>query len=75
MSITVTGTIQRSDMGAGAWALSTDDGTTYEVHNAPKDLLLPGKKVKVTGQIREDIMTIAMIGPVLEVRSFETVSE
>jgi len=32
MSITVTGTIQRSDMGAGTWALVTDDGVTYEVH-------------------------------------------
>ncbi|OKH26426.1 DUF5818 domain-containing protein [Chroogloeocystis siderophila] len=75
MSTTVTGTIQRSDMGAGAWALTADDGTTYEVHNAPKELLQPGKKVKVTGQIREDVMTIAMIGPVLEVRSFEPVSD
>jgi len=32
MSITVTGTIQRSDMGAGTWAVVTDDGVTYEVH-------------------------------------------
>jgi len=31
MSITVKGTIQRSDMGAGTWALVTDDGVTYEV--------------------------------------------
>lgn len=75
MSITVTGIIQRSDIGAGAWALAAEDGTTYEVHNAPKDLLQPGKKVKVTGQIREDVMTFAMIGPVLEVRSFEMMSE
>lgn len=74
MSITVTGIIHRSEMGVGAWALTADDGTTYEVHNAPQDLLQPGKKVKVTGQIREDVMTIAMIGPVLEVRSFEPVS-
>jgi len=36
MSITVTGTIQRSDMGAGTWVV-TDDGVTYEVHKgAPK---------------------------------------
>jgi len=74
MSITVTGTIQRSDMGAGTWAL-TDDGVTYEVHKgAPKDLLKPGQKVKVQGQVREDVMTFAMIGPVLEVKSFEVIS-
>lgn len=71
---TLEGTIQRSGMGAGTWALVTHDGTHYEIHKgAPKDLLQPGIKVKVNGQIRDDVMTIAMIGPVLEVKSFERV--
>ncbi len=75
MSITVTGTIQRSNMGPGTWALVTDDGITYELHKgAPKDLLKPGLKVKVQGQVLEDIMTFAMIGPVLEVKSFDSLS-
>ncbi|WP_250123294.1 hypothetical protein [Chroococcidiopsis sp. CCMEE 29] len=75
MSITVTGTIQRSDMGAGTWALAADDGVTYEVYRgAPKELLKSGQKVKVKGQVREDVMTAAMIGPVLEVQSFEVIS-
>ncbi len=75
MSITVTGTIQTSDMGPGTWALVTDNGVTYELQKgAPKELLKPGLKVKVQGQVREDIMTLAMIGPVLEVKSFEILS-
>jgi cytochrome c-type biogenesis protein CcmE len=75
MSITVTGTIQRSNMGPGTWALVTDDGQTYEIHKgAPKELLKSGQKVKVQGQVREDVMTFAMIGPVLEVKSFEVIS-
>lgn len=66
MSITVTGTIQRSDMGPGTWALVTDDGVTYELHRgAPKELLKSGQKVKVQGQVREDVMTFAMIGSTL----------
>ncbi|GAB4385866.1 MAG: hypothetical protein Kow00121_51360 [Elainellaceae cyanobacterium] len=70
--ITVEGTIQRSGMGAGTWALVTGDGTNYEIYQgAPKDLLKPGIQVKVKGEVREDVMTIAMIGPVLEVKSFE----
>jgi len=74
MSITVTGTIQRSDMGIGAWALITDNGVTYEVSkSAPQELLKSGQKVKVQGQVREDIMTFAMIGPVLEVKTFEII--
>lgn len=76
MSMTVTGTIQRRDIGTGTWALVTDDGTTYEIQRgAAKELLKSGQKVKVQGQIREDIMTLAMIGPVLEVKSFEILSE
>jgi hypothetical protein len=75
MSITVTGTIQRRDIGSGAWALVTEDGVTYEIlRGADKNLLKAGQKANVTGQIREDVMTIAMIGPVLEVQSFETIN-
>ncbi|PLZ98901.1 hypothetical protein CEN50_09490 [Fischerella thermalis CCMEE 5268] len=72
MSITVTGTVERRDLGTGAWALVTDEGTTYEIlRGADKSLLKAGQKAKVTGEVREDVMTIAMIGPVLEVKSFD----
>ena len=72
MSITVTGTIERRDIGTGAWALVTDEGVTYEIlRGADKNLLKAGQKAKVTGKVREDVMTVAMIGQVLEVKSFE----
>ncbi|GAX40636.1 hypothetical protein NIES4075_16020 [Tolypothrix sp. NIES-4075] len=72
MSITVTGTIQHRDIGTGAWALVTEEGVTYEIlRGADKNLLKAGQKAKVTGKVREDIMTTAMIGQVLEVKSFE----
>lgn len=75
MSINVTGTIERKEMGAGTWAIVSDDGTTYEIHRgASKDLLKPGQKVSVVGQVKEDVMTFAMIGPVLEVQSFDVIS-
>ncbi|MBD1866942.1 hypothetical protein H6F88_23745 [Oculatella sp. FACHB-28] len=75
MSITVEGIMQKSEMGTGTWALVTGDGDSYEIHQgAPKDLLQPGLQVKVEGQVRNDVMTTAMIGPVLEVKSFEVVS-
>ncbi|NMG08609.1 hypothetical protein [Brasilonema sp. UFV-L1] len=75
MSITITGTIEHRDIGTGAWALVTDKGDTYEIlRGVDKSLLKQGQKAKVTGQVREDIMTVAMIGPVLEVKSFEVIS-
>ncbi len=72
MSITVSGTMHKANLGAGTWALNADSGQTYEImHDAPTDLLKEGQKVKVKGQVRENVMSIAMIGPILEVESFE----
>jgi hypothetical protein len=58
-------------MGPGTWALVTDSGETYELKDAPDELKKSDLKVKVEGQVREDVMTFAMIGPVLEVKSFK----
>jgi len=72
MSLHLEGTIQRSPLGTGTWALIASDGQTYEIHKgAPCDLLSDGQTVRVSGTIRSDVMTMAMIGPVLEVQSFE----
>ncbi|NEP00604.1 MAG: hypothetical protein F6K58_18420 [Symploca sp. SIO2E9] len=71
MSFSVTGVIERQEFGAAVWALVTETGETYELKDAPAELQYSQLKVKVEGEIREDIMTIAMIGPVLEVKSFE----
>jgi hypothetical protein len=72
MSITVTGKVEKSGFGAGVWALVSDKGETYELYNPPAALKQPQAKVTVTGKIRNDIMTAAMIGPVLEVTDFKT---
>ncbi len=71
MSIQVEGTIERKGFGSGTWALVSSDGKTYELYKAPSDLHKAGLKVKVQGEIRNDIMTMAMIGQVLEVKQFE----
>ncbi|MEQ8754874.1 MAG: hypothetical protein RID09_15355 [Coleofasciculus sp. G1-WW12-02] len=73
MSINVTGKIEHKDIGMGAWALVADSGETYELQDAPDELQQPNLKVKVKGEVREDVMTTAMIGPVLEVKSFEVI--
>ncbi|XZO00522.1 MAG: hypothetical protein ACM65L_18620 [Microcoleus sp.] len=71
MSITVKGVIERQGFGPGTWALVGEDGETYELKDASSELKKEGLKVRVKGLIRKDIMTFAMIGPVLEVQSFE----
>lgn len=74
MSIQVEGTIERKGLGPGTWALVGNDGKTYELHKSPGDLHKNGLKVKVDGKIREDVMSFAMIGPILEVQNFEVLS-
>ncbi|MBE9124959.1 MULTISPECIES: hypothetical protein [unclassified Coleofasciculus] len=71
MSVNITGVIEHKDVGMGAWALVADSGETYELKDAPSELQQPNLKVTVKGKVREDIMTVAMIGPVLEIKSFE----
>lgn len=71
MSISVSGTIDKKGFGFGTWALVAEDGQTYELKDAPDDLQKSGLKVQIKGQIRDDVMTLAMIGPVLEVESFK----
>ncbi|MFN7515389.1 MAG: hypothetical protein ACK5QF_02130 [Dolichospermum sp.] len=74
MNVTITGTIESRNIGLGAWAFVTEDGVTYQIpKSADKNLLKSGQKAKVTGQVRNDLMTTAMIGPVLEVHSFEVI--
>ena len=67
----VTGKMEMKGFGFGIWALVTDDGTTYELKDCPAELEREGLKVEVQGKIREDVMTMAMIGPVLEVESYQ----
>jgi hypothetical protein len=71
MSKTISGTIQQKGFGFGTWALETEQGECYELYEPPSALQEIGLKVKIEGDIREDIMTIAMIGPVVTVKQFE----
>ena len=71
MSVTVNGVVQRKGFGTGTWAIDAEDGKTYELHNPPADLQQAGLKVKVEGDIRDDVMSFAMVGQILEVKRFD----
>lgn len=71
MPVTLTGTIHYVPVGTGAWSIVTDDGTTYEIYDGSVDILQQdGLRVKVSGAVRSDVMSFAMIGPIFEVESF-----
>ncbi len=70
MEVTATGKIAKKGFGLGVWALVTQEGKTYELYQPPSELCKSISQVKIAGKIRDDIMTAAMIGKVLEVTSF-----
>lgn len=74
MSLTVVGKIDRVEFGSGTWVLISDTGETYELMSMPARLAEVKGKVKITGNLRENVMTLAMVGSVLEVESFEIVN-
>lgn len=70
----IKGKIERKGFGMGVWALVSEEGQTYELWNPPSDLCHPLETVLIQGTVQEEIMTIAMIGPVLKVNHFTILS-
>ncbi|MGB2926281.1 MAG: hypothetical protein WBB82_13350 [Limnothrix sp.] len=65
--IKITGTIDKKDIGVGTWVLVAEDGTTYELRDLAADLKQKGKEVEITGEILENAMSMAMVGPIFAV--------
>lgn len=65
------GKIEFLDIESGVWVLTVSSGTHYALFRAPKDLLQEGLEVTIQGQVKEDMLTVAQVGPVLEVKSFK----
>lgn len=67
------GTIRRSDLEGGHYQLVADDGTTYEVSGNDAALSHDGARVEVEGSIDKGVMSIAMTGPTLKVKSVKRI--
>lgn len=77
MEITVTGTVVKQALGMGVWTLTTAQGKVYELQQIPPQWTiidsLP-QAVKIQGILHSDRFTLAMVGEVLEVRSWSWVT-
>lgn len=70
--VTIEGVVTRSRFGgAGAWTIVGMGRTVQIFRNQPEEILKDGLKVRVTGKMRPDIMTAAMVGPVFEIASVQ----
>lgn len=69
--VTMEGVVTRSRLGVGTWTIVGMGRTVQIFRNKPEEVLQEGLKVRVTGKIRTDIMTAAMVGPVFEIEHFQ----
>lgn len=67
----IKGKIEHKDLGMGTWVLVSESGKNYELYNPPDSLCKKDLKVEIVGKIRDDVMSMAMVGDILEVNSFE----
>jgi hypothetical protein len=68
----VRGTVHASEFDLG-FELHGDDGTVYLLDGGGADLLRPGGRFEVEGQVDEEAVGIAMRGPVLRVRRYRVI--
>jgi copper(I)-binding protein len=66
------GTVERTDMGAGAFVLKTDDGKQFQLVGADKSIKKAGLKVEIDGDL-DSGNTAAMVAPLLRVTGFKIV--
>lgn len=74
-NIIVKGTIQWIEMGAGSWAVVTEDKQTYQLYGNTANLEKKGLKVSIEGILRPDMLSMLMTGPILEVKNYEILSD
>ena len=63
----ITGTVVYRDIEGGFYAIDAEDGSKYEPMNLPESFRKDGLKVKVTAQLKTDVMGFYMYGSVIEV--------
>lgn len=64
---TFRGTIKLQDIEGGIWVIETEEGEVYQLYGS-EEIYKDGKKVTITGEVAEDIMTIGMMAPVLKIK-------
>ena len=65
------GVVAYTTVEGGAWLLESDAGETYEPLNLPAAFEEEGLRVRVEAELREDLGSFIMVGPVIEIEKIE----
>jgi len=64
------GTVRRNDLEGGHWQLVAENGTEYVLDVEPGEAALAdGARVEIDGTVDRNVLSFAMTGPTLKVKS------
>lgn len=65
------GKIAFKDVETGVWVLEGDDGKTYQLAGGDRKMLKEGARVEADGEVDNDTLGIAMVGPRFVVKTYK----
>jgi cob(I)alamin adenosyltransferase len=68
--VKLSGRVTYRDIETGVWVLEGDDGKTYLLAGGDRKIKKDGKRIEAEGQVDEQAVTAAMVGPVFNVKSY-----
>lgn len=72
-AIQVNGTVRYFTLEGGFWAVRGDDGVTYDPMNGlAAEFQRENLRVTLVAKVRNDMASIHMVGPIVEVLSIQT---
>lgn len=65
------GKIAFRDVETGVWVLEGDDGQTYQLAGGDRGLKKDGQRVEIEGNVERGGISLGMVGPILNVKSYK----
>lgn len=63
----IEGSVAYMELEGGLYVLRTDDGTNYDPTNLPETYRTDGTAVEADVVVREDMASIGMVGPIVDI--------
>ena len=65
--LSLSGTVRHMDLEGGLYVIRDADGTNYNPTNLPEAFRMDGLAVEAAAQARDDLMSIGMVGPMVDI--------
>jgi len=64
--IQITGTVHHLELEGGLYVIRDAEGATFNPTNLPEAFRVEGKAIEAEAQRKEDLVSIGMVGPIVE---------